>query len=442
MNAFRAKHTTGWKRRVLAVSVVATGAIALIPWGHIKSGNADSSDPSRIYADPSDTPLDTPSLAQPALPAIDRIPQVAFNSPVGGAFDRVGAKPPQVEQPIPSRDRLDAMGPRRRLIEPRQTERGPSAVSPRAPESSFFEVADGVYQVAGAPTASRESSNGDPVQDHSESPSGWQDPSLPLAEDSVWLDSAHENAVAMEDTRIALAIASNRDIARPAAAAAELPASRDTQPDAMANLAVTPEIQTGSPALASDNNKDSALDDVSESSTSVDVPPEAVTHIADVVGGPAITPKLPNINGGISSPNLDVPSPNAGVLPVHPDTPAFAKPGAVLNDGTAAVQPLDPARTQVHSPQNSLPVRLNDVWVGNLPYMVDSRDQLSVSLAGLLDLVRPSMRQDYFNLLKSSRAASGYVSFDVLRRAGFKVTFDSASDSLTLSADPAQNAPP
>ncbi|MEO6716744.1 MAG: hypothetical protein ABIM50_05790 [Novosphingobium sp.] len=442
MKAYQNKNPTAWKRRILAASVVATGISAIIPWGQIKVGHGDGNDLRKSRADPVAEPSDQLSFERGASPAAEPLPPIALAAPVGVSLPKVAPKRQQVERALPPPERIEALGPRRRLIAARvQSERVVPEISRQAPQSSFQEVADGVFQVGAGQAADTELSNGNVLQDRVVSRDARQEQSMALPSDRAPLESVQEIAGPIEGPTSGSAVAISQDSGRPAVDSSMVPASLDNPPEAGINPAAEPEVRADAPILASNVDNGTTPQANALTAPSVDVPDAAVTNIAEVGAGPAIAPKRASHQVSNGAPDVTAPAPNADVLRTTSEVPRLAETDLSLNDVAGDVSMLHSAQSGLQLAQSSLPVRINDVWVGNVPFVIDSRDQLSVSLAGLLDLVGPSMQQDRFRQLRSSRAASGYASFETLRKAGFTVQFDKATDSLTLSAQTGGTGP-
>lgn len=457
MKAYRTQQPTAWKRHALVVSVVVTGASAFIPWGEIEPGDEQTPGHRKSNAVPVTVPSDQASWDQEQPFVLEELPPVAFAPPLGEALERIGPIPHDLPEAKPALEVLDSSGPRRRSIAPKlQSGREARVPSARISSTSFVEVSDGVYEVVGAVAAANEPSGGDVVPNPSGAQTGGLDHAPALALDRIESQALAQGqppdgapreipgdvAVLAERPTSATVVALTQDSASSPGEPARTSTPIELVPEAVQHVAVAAEGLTAAPALATDDVASSpAPEDVSRSLASVGVPPEAVSVVGEPAVSPATAPAIASIAGESSAqdefvPSLDAaPSLDPAPTLAQPDPPALARPGLLLNDAAAVPAAQLAGRAEAQAPQASLPVHINGVKVGNLPFVVDSHDMLSVSVAGLLDLVRPSMRPDTFEQLRSSRAASGYVSFEALRKAGFAVTFDNATNSLTLSAN-------
>lgn len=113
-------------------------------------------------------------------------------------------------------------------------------------------------------------------------------------------------------------------------------------------------------------------------------------------------------------------------------------PGLQLQPAIASAvrMPESPAGLR-HSAQQtaySMPVMARGVLLGAVPIRVGGAEGLSVSLAGLLSLVRPQMDAAQYLRLSGATSAADYVGLEQLRAAGFSVAFDNSTDSLVLTA--------
>jgi hypothetical protein len=113
------------------------------------------------------------------------------------------------------------------------------------------------------------------------------------------------------------------------------------------------------------------------------------------------------------------------------DRSAAIEDAKAANEAPSAPH-IAPNSVSARSVEYSIPMQIQGVDAGDVQLMVEN-DRVSISLASLLNLVKPRMDAAEFAKLNSSTNARAYISTEDLQKAGFVVGFDPTKASLIMS---------